>query len=402
MNQINKLERLKKISENKTRYVIGLMSGTSVDGIDAALVKIDGSGLNTKITLIDYLSVPFSQEVKDNIFELFRPSTGSVDKICSMNFLLGELFAKAAIDVTIKAGFTMEQIDIIGSHGQTIYHIPDAVELNGYNIKSTLQIGEPSVIAERTGVLTVADFRTRDMAAGGQGAPLVPYADYLMYRQEHKTIALQNIGGISNMTVLPKGLSIEDIVAFDNGPGNMIIDEVIRRLSNGKENYDKNGRMAALGRINNELLNKLMEDPYFKKSYPKTTGREYFGSQYVDNLMKYSDSLNIKSEDLMATVTAFTAKAIESSYRDFIIPKFGLDSVIIGGGGSYNPTLINMLRNFMPEIQVMTQEDIGFSSEAKEAVDFAILANEVLSGNTNNVPSATGALKPVIMGKIIL
>lgn len=399
---MNKLERLKKISRKKTRYVIGLMAGTSVDGIDAALVKIDGNGLNTNAALIDYLSIPFTEKIRDKIFQLFKPETGTVDKICSMNFLLGELFAKAAIDVAEKAGFTMNQIDIIGSHGQTIYHIPKAVNDSGYSIKSTLQIGEPSIIAERTGVLTIADFRTRDIAAGGEGAPLVPYVDYLLYRQKGKTVGLQNIGGISNVTVLPKGSGINDIIAFDNGPGNMIIDEVMRRVTNGKENYDKNGSMAASGNVNIELLNELMKDQYLKKSYPKTTGREYFGSQYVDKLIKDSASLSITNEDLVATVTAFTAKSIEESYRDFIMPRVGLDSVILGGGGSYNLTLVNMLRRFIPEVEIITQEDIGFSSDAKEAIAFAILANEVLSGNTNNVPSATGASKPVILGKILL
>jgi anhydro-N-acetylmuramic acid kinase len=399
---LNKIQRLLSIAEKQERYVVGLMSGTSVDGIDAALVKISGVGVNTKVKLVEFENTSFSEGMRKKIFELFNPSTSTVDKICHMNFLLGEIFAEAVVKVIKKAGMSCEEVDLIGSHGQTIYHIPGSINDSGFNIKSTLQIGEPSVIAERTGILTIGDFRVRDMAAGGQGAPLVPYVDYLLYRSQSKTIGLQNIGGIANITLLPAGSGLKEVVAFDNGPGNMVIDEVVFRITEGTQRYDKDGLIARKGRISEELLELLMEDEYFKKKYPKTTGREYFGAQYVDKVIFEAGKRNIKDEDLVATVTAFTAKAITDSYKQFIIPKYGLDEVIIGGGGSYNPVLLEKIREYLPEVDVLIQEDLGFSSDAKEAVAFAVLANEVLNGNCTNMPSVTGAEKEVILGKIVL
>lgn len=396
------MDRLKRIYEKDERFVIGIMSGTSVDGIDTALVKIKGRGVNTKVELIEFENYAFSKAIREKIFELFNPNTSSVDKICHMNFLLGEFFADAVLRIIKKVGFAPDDIDLIGSHGQTIYHIPMDIEDSGYSIKSTLQIGEAAVIAERTGIVTVSDFRVRDMAAGGQGAPLVPYTEYLLYREKNKTIALQNIGGIANVTVLPKNCKLEDVMAFDNGPGNMVIDEVTKRVTEGNMSYDKDGLLAEKGKINDLLLNKLLNDDYFKKMPPKTTGREYFGVQYSDKLMEFAKNLRIDKFDLIATVTALTAKSIALSYKDFVIPKYGLDKIIIGGGGSYNKTLLRMIKNYLNKIDVLTQEDIGYNSDAKEAVAFAVLANETINGNYNNVPNATGAHHPVVMGKISL
>lgn len=347
------MDKLLKLLEKKERLVIGLMSGTSVDGIDAALVRINGSGTDSKVELVHFENFPFDNEMRKRIFKLFSIEECRIDYLCHMNFLLGELFANSALELVKHAKLKMEQIDLIGSHGQTVYHIPNPVYDRGLMIRSTLQIGEPSIIAERTGVVTVADFRVRDVAAGGQGAPLVPYTEYILYREEDKCICLQNIGGIGNVTVLPKGCTIDDINAFDTGPGNMVIDEIVKRVTSGKERFDKEGKMAAKGKVSQKLLNVLLDDIYFKTKPPKTTGREYFGMQYADNLMKRAAGMRLDNMDIVATATALTARSITDSYKTFIIPEYGLDRVIIGGGGSYNETLVNMIRSYIPEIQVL-------------------------------------------------
>lgn len=396
------MHKLIRVLKKDIKLVVGLMSGTSVDGVDAALVKIHGNGMDTKTEMIAFKNYPYDEQVRKRIFELFVPGTSTVDKICHMNFLLGEIFARAALDIIAEAGYTPEDIDIIGSHGQTIYHMPNPIDDSGYNVRSTLQIGESAVIAERTGIITVDDFRVRDMAAGGQGAPLVPYTEYMIYRDKNKNIALQNIGGISNVTVIPVNCSMDEVFAFDNGPGNMVIDEVVKRITNGNQNYDKDGQMAGKGTINGMLLDYLMDDKYFRLPLPKTTGREYFGSAYVDRLMNRARELNIEREDLVATVTALTAKSIADSYKYYILDKYRLDRVIIGGGGSYNKTLLKFIKGYLKNIEVITQENLGFSSDAKEAVAFAILANEAINGYANNIPKVTGAKRPVVMGKIVI
>lgn len=396
------MEKLVKLFNKDERIVIGLMSGTSVDGIDVAVVKISGGSTNSKVSLLHFDNFPYDCDIKKDIFKLFDREKCTVDYLCHMNFLLGEIFAKAVMDEIEKAGLKIEDVDLIGSHGQTVYHIPKEIEHHGYKIKSTLQIGEPSIIAERTGIVTVADFRTRDVAAGGQGAPLVPYTEYILYRETDKGIGLQNIGGIGNITVIPANCEMEDVYAFDNGPGNMVIDEVVKRITNGEKSIDYGGRIAAEGNVNCDLLNYLMEDKYFNIEPPKTTGREYFGYEFTNRLMDKAKKLNINDYDIVATATALTATAISHSVFKYIIPKSGLDKLIIGGGGSYNKTLINMIKNNLKDIEVLTQEDIGLNSDAKEAIAFALLANETINGNSNNVPKATGASKKVILGKIIV
>lgn len=398
------MERLLKIYRKNERVVIGLMSGTSVDGIDAALVRISGRGTETKIDVVCFENYPYPEIIREKIFRLFNPETSAVDEICHMNFLLGELFAEAAIRVVKKAGMTLDQIDLIASHGQTIYHIPQHKYECGYYIRSTMQIGEAAVIAERTKVVTVSNFRSRDMAAGGQGAPLVPYTEYILYRKKDMSVGLQNIGGIANITVLPKNCSLSQVIAFDNGPGNMVIDGVVYALTEGHLTFDNDGNMAGKGKVHEGILSELLEDPYFMKKPPKTTGREYFGKSYTDRLLHMCRQKGMNPFDIVATATALTARSIADSYKKFIIAENGLDEVIIGGGGSYNSVLIRMLKNELQDhrINVITQEEMGYSSDAKEAVAFAVLGNEALWGNSNNVPTATGAGHSVILGDITL
>lgn len=374
------------------RYGVGLMSGTSLDGIDGALVKIVGSGTDTKVELIHFINESLPEDIKEEIKNCCSINKSNVEAICSLNFKLGYLFSDTVKKLCKEANFSYHNLDFIGSHGQTIYHIPREY---GNLVKSTLQIGEPSVIAYETGVTVVSNFRTMDIAAGGQGAPLVPYTEYLLYRS-NKNRLLQNIGGIGNVTAIPANCNIDDIFAFDTGPGNMIIDEVVKVLK--KVPYDKDGAFAKAGTINKELLKELLDIPYINMEPPKTTGRELFGKQFVDELLKNWSFL--KEEDIIATVTVFTAHSIAENYKRFIFPNYRIDEVIVGGGGSYNNTLIDMLRELLPNCKVLIQEDLGYSSDAKEAIAFAVLANETLSGLSGNVIGATGAKERVILGNI--
>lgn len=374
------------------KYAVGLMSGTSLDGIDGALIKIQGVGTNVKVNLIHFINEGLPEDIKEEIKNCCSISKSNVETICSLNFKLGYLFAEVVKKLCKEAKFPINKLDFIGSHGQTIFHIPK--ESNNF-VKSTLQIGEPSVIAYETGVTVVSNFRTMDIAAGGQGAPLVPYTEYILYKS-NKNRLLQNVGGIGNVTVIPANCSLEDIFAFDTGPGNMIIDEVVKVLK--KVPYDKDGAFARVGQINEELLKELMEVPYITMEPPKTTGRELFGKQFVEKLL--INWSNLKAEDIIATVTAFTAHSIAENYKRFIFPKYHIDEVIVGGGGSYNNTLIEMLRNLLSNCKVIIQEDIGYSSDAKEAVAFAVLANETLNGLEGNIIGATGATERVILGNI--
>lgn len=386
----------------EVRHVVGMMSGTSVDGVDAALVEISGTDSEPKVKLLAFENKPYPPQVREKIFSLFTPANATVDKVGYMNFLLGEIYAKSALSVIEKAGMKPEEIDVIGSHGQTIWHAPIPESPDGIPVAYTVQIGEGSVIAERTGILTVSDFRVADMAAGGQGAPLVPFSEYLLYRREKETILLQNIGGIGNMTVMPAGAKPRDVFAFDTGPGNMIIDAVISTVTGGGKTYDAGGETAAKGRVCNALLDILKEEPYYRQPLPKTTGREHFGVQYTEKILSWWKENPIPVEDLLATVTDLTAYSIADAYERYVLPKYRASEIIVGGGGSYNATLLRFMKErFAPHgVAVRTQEDLGLSSDAKEAVAFALMADCCMRGKANTLPSVTGAEHPAVMGKI--
>ena len=388
------LNELLRLQHKNPKKLIGLMSGTSADGIDACLVEISGNGIHTKINIHGFDTYPYDERTRTSILEACNPETCTVDKVCYLNFHLGRLFAQAAKSIANKAHIPINDIDLIGSHGQTIYHLP--------MLHATLQIGEPSVIAQETGVTTVADFRPRDMAAGGQGAPLVPYVDFILFRDKEKGRALQNIGGIANVTFLPPDCNINDILAFDTGPGNMLIDRIAELVTDNLSHFDEDGNLAAKGKVNNNLLSSLLKHPYLSKSPPKTTGREEFGKPFADKFYKDAVHTGIKDIDILTTVTAFTAKTIADGYKQWILPKHHISEVILSGGGSYNNTLVKFLVQYLgPSIKVCPISNFGIAPNAKEALAFAILANETISGNPNNVPSATGAKEAVIMGKIL-
>ena len=395
---------LEEIRSKPVRRVVGLMSGTSVDGIDAALVEIGGTDEAPEVRLVAFEDRPWPEEVRRQIFPLFRPETATVDKIGYMNFLMGEIYAQSVSSVVEKAGLTLADVDLIGSHGQTIWHAPEVCGKDGFPVSFTVQIGEGSVIAARTGVPTVSDFRVADMAAGGQGAPLVPFSEYLLYRRPGETILLQNIGGIGNMTVLPGDEGPEAVYAFDTGPGNMIIDAVVSALTGGAKTYDAGGAMAAEGRVDEALLAMLQQDPYYHMPLPKTTGRELFGVQYVGKILDYQRAHGLSDADVLATVTDLTAWSIADGYARYVLPKRQAAELVVGGGGSYNATLLGFLRTrFAPYgVQARTQEDLDWSSDAKEAVAFAIMADCCVREKPNVLPSVTGAKAAAIMGKISL
>ncbi|HBA26743.1 MAG TPA: anhydro-N-acetylmuramic acid kinase [Nitrospinae bacterium] len=374
---------------------IGLMSGTSADGVDAAIVEIKGKGLDYKASLITFKKFQFSKDLRELIHKVSTPEYGRVDLICQLNFLIGELFAKAAIGVVKKAGYKMRDIDLIGSHGQTIYHMPKGKP------PSTLQIGEPSVIAERTGVTTIADFRTMDIAAGGLGAPLTPFAHYILFRKRWRGIAVNNIGGISNVTFIPAGGDINDVIAFDTGPGNMLIDSVMHIITKGKYGYDKNGEMARKGKDSERFLEKLMKHPFIKARPPKSTGREEFGYNEALKFYKFAKRDRLSDEDIVATTTRFTAKSIVENYKRFILCKHDVSEVIVCGGGAKNPILIDMISREIKPIKVKTSDSYGFPPETIEAIVFAILGYAAISGIPANLPHVTGAGKQVVLGKII-
>lgn len=374
-------------------YGVGLMSGTSLDGVDAALVEITGCGIETRVRLLAFLTLEMPEDIKEEIRRECKIETSSSQGICSLNFKLGKVLSKAVGEVCKKAGFCSNNLDFVASHGQTIYHIPR--EKDGL-CASTLQIGEPSVIAFEHKVKVVSNFRVMDMAAGGEGAPLVPYTEFLLYRNEEESIALQNIGGIGNVTVLKGGCTMDQVYAFDTGPGNMMIDEACRMFF--QKQYDQEGRLAAQGTVNEILLGQLMSHPYFQKEIPKTTGREMFGEEYVKKIVDAYP--HIKPYDFIATFTMFTAKSIEDSYRKHIFPKHTLHKVWVGGGGVHNKVLMSHLKSLLPEIKIGSQEEAGYSSDAKEAIAFAVLGNETLHQRPSNVPNATGAKAYVILGNI--
>lgn len=380
------------------RLVIGLMSGTSADGVDAALVRISGTGPRLSASLLEFAFVPFEKDVRLRVLEIAGGGKTDASEICKLKTLLGVLYAEACEALCEKAGVLPGDIDLVGCHGQTIWHIPDGETYLGRAFASTLQIGEDAVIAERLGCPVVGDFRVRDVAAGGQGAPLVPYVDYLIYREESRCVALQNIGGIGNVTILPAGCSLSDVIAFDTGPGNMVIDALVSRMTGGRQSYDDGGRIALGAHVSEALLRWMTDDEYLARPLPKTTGRERYGSAYVDALLARAKAESVSLPDAVATAARFTAECVREGIARFAPEKPSY--LAVGGGGSKNLAILRHLGDLLPGCKVETCEERGFSSDAKEAVAFAILANEAVFGTCNNVPAVTGARNPVVMGRL--
>ncbi|MCY3552455.1 MAG: anhydro-N-acetylmuramic acid kinase [Candidatus Poribacteria bacterium] len=390
------------------KYVIGLMSGTSVDGIDAAIVEITGHSLETEVNLIAFETFPFPPDVPRRILALCQPDTSRVDDICEMNFYIGHLFAEAVKHILQKSGMRASDIHLIGSHGQTIHHLPDDPNTipphrTARKIKnpSTLQIGEPAVIAHETGIPTIADFRVADMAAGGQGAPLVSYPDYLLFRDSVKTVGLLNIGGIANLTVLPANGSFDSVSAADTGPGNMCIDAVVNEITDGRERYDKAGQRAAQGTPYQPLINEWLKHPFFHLLPPKTTGRETFGNTFAMECLEACRKYELVENDCIATLTELTVQTIADYIKRFGTGQNPIDTLYVSGGGVHNQTIMQRLSEVLVNTSVEPVDNSGISADAKEAIAFAILANESLHGQAGNLPSATGASVRKILGKFV-
>jgi len=386
---------IREIAEKANMRTVGLMSGTSADAVDVAIVDI----AERKVHLRAFEMFSYPPALRAEILRLCRIESARLDNICHYNFVLGEVFADAVVKLCSKSGIPLSSIDLIGSHGQTIYHSPRARRHGRRAIGSTLQIGEPSVIAQRTGITTVADFRPRDIAAGGEGAPLVPYADHVLFGHSRLSRAVQNIGGIANVTFLPDDCRSDAILAFDTGPGNMVIDGIIRLATGGKRNVDRGGKMAARGTVNDKLLGEMLKHPFLRRRPPKSTGREEFGAEFAERIYRRATRKDLPDADIVATVTALTAHSIARAYRRFL-PAMP-DEMILCGGGAHNSTLVEMLRGELADVKMLSTSDFGISVDAKEAVSFAILAWATIKGMANNVPGATGAKQPVVLGKIV-
>ncbi|MCB0753088.1 MAG: anhydro-N-acetylmuramic acid kinase [Ignavibacteriae bacterium] len=394
------MKRLTQLSNKEKKNVIGIMSGTSLDGVDVALVEIEGNSTFTKINLVGFLEYPFPKGLKNILLKNSIKETSNVEDLSQLNFLIPNIYSDAIKTLCKEIEFPFEKIDLIGSHGQTVHHLPVKQNYFDYKIASTLQIGDPAVLAKLTNIITIGDFRTGDVALGGEGAPLVPYFDYILFHSHQKNRALLNIGGISNFTILNKNLGLQEVLAFDTGPGNMLIDTVTKKLFN--KDFDKDGEIARSGKLNNELYKSLIaKDKFIELTPPKSTGREYYGESFLADLLKKYK--NLPNEDWLNTITRFTAYGIFKNYELFVKKETVIDELIISGGGAKNKFLYECLsKEFGKSVELKVIDDIGVSSDAKEAICFAVLANETISGNPTNIPRTTGASRATVLGKICL
>jgi anhydro-N-acetylmuramic acid kinase len=401
---VKRLDRLYEIGTKRKRLVVGLMSGTSVDAIDAVLVEITGHASRARIRELRFDSFPFPAEIRTRVNTLFDPAKANIEEICHLDFVLGELFAAAANKVIANAGLKNDKVDLIAAAGQTIWHRPrptaepstagvDWID-EPISTRSTLAIGQSAVIAERTGVVTVGDLRVRDVAAGGHGAPLVAYFDWAQARHGTLARAMQNIGGIANVTYVPPRAKMSEVIAFDTGPGNMVIDALTYIVSGERESFDADGARAARGTVREDVLAWCMSDPYFQLKPPKTTGRERFGRQYARRMAEQFAG-RVDPDDLIATATAFTAESIAHAYRTFI--ERPIDELLVAGGGAKNPTLMRMLSERLPNTKV----EVYKFSEQKEAMAMALIANDSVAGMYTDVARLVGGT-PAVLGKICL
>lgn len=373
--------------------IVGLMSGTSLDGIDAALVEIDGSGEHdVQARVVQSLTVDYDEARREAIHAAIL--AGSAEALCGLHADLGEWLAEAALRVCEAANVSPDSVDAVGSHGQTVWHRPPSAERRG----ATLQLGDAATIAERTGIAVVSDFRTRDVAAGGQGAPLVPWVDRVLFSADGKRRALQNIGGIANVSLVPPRGSGGPVFAFDTGPGNALIDAAVELATDGRATFDRDGRLAARGEPDDALLAELLRHPYFAAQPPKSTGREEFGRPFVARMV---EALRPEGDrdwlELVATLTQLTARTIADAYARWLVPR-GVDEVVVTGGGARNPTLMRRIRELVAPLPVVDAGEAGIDADAKEAVAFALLAWAHLHGIPANVPEATGAAGPRVLG----
>ncbi len=400
----------------KPMLVLGLMSGTSADGIDVALARISGAPPHLNAKLLGHTSFQFPPALRKEILRVAEQQPISAGELSQLNFRLGEIFADAALAACRRFRVSSKRVALIGSHGQTIFHQGQPADYFGRPTASTLQIGEGSVIAARTGITTVSDFRPADMALGGQGAPLVPYIDYLLYRHPKLGRVSLNLGGIANITVIPANAAPGKIFAFDTGPANLLIDALVQHFTHGRLRFDKDAHLAQSGRSIPALLNEMMKDPYLKLAPPKSTGREYYGRTYLKKLLSLGRRHRAKPADLIRAATIFTALSIVDAVHRFVLRKHKIHQLIVSGGGAHNPLILAQLSAALgaqahkglvgarfsasQSIEVLPSSQLGIPEDAKEAFAFALLAYETFHQRPANLPSATGARGPAILGKI--
>ena len=378
------------------------MSGTSADGIDVALVRLHGRGLALRARLENFCTLPYSVPLRRAVLRVAnanRQPILSVAEISQLNFLLGEAAAEAAVQACRRFRMPLKKISLIGSHGQTVYHQGQREKFAGRRLASTLQLGEAAVIAERTGCPVVANFRPRDLAAGGQGAPLVPYVDFLLYRHRRRGRVALNLGGIANVTVIPARARPEEVTAFDTGPGNMVMDAVVERLTRGRQQFDRGGRLAARGRPKEEVLRRLLRHPYFRRRPPKSAGREQFGAAFAEEFLRRMG--RAPAEDKVRTATELTVRSLAEAFRRFIRPQARVEEVIVSGGGARNGFLLRRLQESLPDLRFLPASRFGVDEKAKEAFAFAVLAYQTWHGEPATLPSATGARHAVVLGSIV-
>jgi anhydro-N-acetylmuramic acid kinase len=386
--------------DNRSSFVLGMMSGTSADGIDVALARISGAPPRLKIKLIGHTSVRLPVALRKEILHVAEGQLITANELSQLNFRLGEVFAGAALSACTQFRVSPSRVDLVGTHGQTVFHQGIPARFFGRKVASTLQIGEPSIIAALTGITTIGDFRPADIALGGQGAPLVPYADYLLYRHAKLGRVSLNLGGIANITVLPRAAKPQQVFAFDTGPANMLIDALVSRFTGGRRRFDANAQLASQGRSLPALIDELLCDPYLKLAPPKSTGREYYGQAYVKKLLALGQRHRAKPNDLIRAATIFTALSVVDALDRFVLPRTKIHQLIVSGGGARNPLILAQLAAALPNLEVLPSSRLGVPEDAKEAFAFALLAYESFHQRPANLPSATGARGPVILGKI--
>jgi anhydro-N-acetylmuramic acid kinase len=390
-------------SSERPRLVIGLVSGSSVDGIDAGLVSITGTCENSRIELRHFECLDFDDDTRSQLLELFHYPNATVDKLTRMHAILGECFADAAHTVAHAANTPMHTIDAIGVWGQMMYHLPTRTNpftWRGRTLGSSLQIGDLSRIATRTGITTIGDLAAADIAAGGNGCPMSALFDYAMYHDPGRNRVVQNIGGIANCDLIPAAGGLPAVIGFDTGPGNMIIDGLVRHYTNGQQHYDHNGAAAARGHTHQPLLDQLLNDPFIQQTPPKAAGRENYGAHYINHVLTLADNYNLTPDDTIATATDLTAHSIANAYRTHL-PPIPIHEVIVGGGGARNPTLMRQLAHHT-NTTITTDDHYGIPSFAKEAMNVALIANETLLGHPNHAPGVTGADQGTITGVIAM
>src|SRR5580700_8782738 len=380
--------------------VMGMMSGTSADGIDVALAEVKGAPPRLRCKLLRHTSRRMSGILRTEVLRIAEGAACTAGEISQLNFRLGMAFAEAAVSACREFRVALSRVELIGSHGQTIFHQGTPVSFWGRSTASTLQIGEPSVIAAETRIPTVGDFRVADMAVGGQGAPLVPYADYLLYADENVGRVSLNLGGIGNLTVLPAGAKPGQVVAFDTGPGNMLMDALVWHFSRKKQRFDRGARLARLGQTNPKVLKELLRDPFLRLGPPKSTGREYYGRAYFEELLRLGKKFGSGPNDLIRTTTEFTVASVVDALKRFVLKKTKVQQLIVSGGGAKNPLIMAQLAAALTPMEVIPSSKVGVPVEAKEAYAFALLAYETWKRRTGNLPSATGAERAVVLGKV--